>query len=194
MFNISKRLEAISSLVPFGARVCDIGTDHAYLSIYLAKTKKPKNIIALDLNEKPLKKAEENIKKYVACGISLRLSNGFQNVKKSESDTAVIAGRGAEVICDILKNGFRIVKDKEYTLILQPTTSPEILRRFLYENGFRIVKEIPIFENSKLYTIMLVKYICKAEKREEYFYYVGNLNKNDKTAKMYINFFICLFI
>ena len=57
MPGLSKRLSVIASLVPFGARVCDIGTDHAFLAIELLKSKRANSVIATDINEKPLKKA-----------------------------------------------------------------------------------------------------------------------------------------
>lgn len=154
MPKLSKRLKIIASLVPLGARVCDIGTDHAYLSIELSKRKDIKKIIAADLNSKPLYKAQENILKANANGIELRLSNGFEAIKLYETDTAVIAGIGGEVMSNILEQGFNIIKNSDYRLILQPTTSPEMLRKFLFENGFSIDNELPVLENGKLYSVI----------------------------------------
>ena len=61
MLTLTKRLQTIASLVPNGARVCDIGTDHALLSIYILKNKNPESIISTDKNEKPLEKEKKNI-------------------------------------------------------------------------------------------------------------------------------------
>ena len=61
MTNLSLRLKTIATLVPYGARVCDVGTDHAYLPIYLKKNNIAKKIIATDLNQKPLENAQKNI-------------------------------------------------------------------------------------------------------------------------------------
>ena len=49
-------------------------------------------------------------------------------------NTIIIAGIGGEVIAGILEN-CSWVKQKDYTLLLNPTTSPEKLREFLYSCG-----------------------------------------------------------
>ena len=56
---LSLRLKLIASLVPDGARVCDIGTDHAYLPIELIKSGKAISVIATDIREKPLENARK---------------------------------------------------------------------------------------------------------------------------------------
>ena len=63
MIKLSKRLEAISSLVPINSNVIDIGCDHALLDIYLYQHKISKKIIASDINVNALNNAKENIKK-----------------------------------------------------------------------------------------------------------------------------------
>ena len=64
MFKISKRLCTVAQYVRNGAIVADIGTDHAYLPIYLALEGKITRAVASDINEGPLKSAKENIKKH----------------------------------------------------------------------------------------------------------------------------------
>ena len=63
MHKISKRLETIANYVKNDAAVCDIGTDHGYLAIHLIENGIASHVIAADIGEKPLKNAEENIKK-----------------------------------------------------------------------------------------------------------------------------------
>ena len=56
MNNLSLRLSTIASLVFKGAFVCDVGTDHGFLPIFLMESGIAKGVIATDINEKPLKK------------------------------------------------------------------------------------------------------------------------------------------
>lgn len=185
MQNLSLRLKTIASLVPCGARVCDIGTDHGYLSLYLKEQNIAKSVIATDLNQKPLMSAKENILKSGVKDIDLRLGNGLSTISESEVDTVIIAGMGGEVISGILKD-CKWIKSTSHTLILQPTTSADALRRFLTENGFKIVSETPLCENGKLYSVMAVKFTGKIEFYPEHFYYIGTLTPKTEAGLLYI--------
>lgn len=187
MPTISKRLLTIASLVPSGARVCDIGADHGYLSIYISKHKNPLSVITTDINEKPLSHAKINIEKENIKNIELRLCDGLDGIKENEADTFIIAGMGGEVISGIIERGIQKVKSNNISIILQPTTSPEFLRKFLYQNGFKIKTEIPVFENNKLYSVMQVKFTGICENKPEYFYYTGLLTPETEEGLLYIN-------
>ncbi len=178
MSTLSLRLKTIASLVPPGARVCDVGTDHARLPIYLKQNNIAKTVIATDLNEKPLKNAQTNIEQSGVRGISLRLCDGLSAVTADEADTVIIAGIGGEVISGILKN-CDWIKNKGVSLILQPTTSPEVLRRFLTQNGFEIVIETPVFENKKIYSVITAKYTANKAVYPDSYYYIGEIPKTD---------------
>ena len=186
MQSLSLRLSTIASLVPFGARVCDIGTDHGFLSIYLKQSDKTRNIIAADINLMPLENARKNIEQAGVSGIDLRLSDGLSAIQKEETDTVIIAGIGGEVISGIIERGAHICKDNNVTLILQPTTSPEFLRRFLVTNGYKIIREIPIEENGKVYSVMLVKYQGIMTEKDEIYYYIGEVPTDNPIGISYI--------
>ena len=51
MPGLSVRLKTIANFVQKNARVCDVGTDHGYLSIYLKCKGIAQSVIATDLNE-----------------------------------------------------------------------------------------------------------------------------------------------
>ena len=51
MMELSKRLQAVADLVTAHYKLADIGTDHAYIPIYLTQQKKITEAVALDVNE-----------------------------------------------------------------------------------------------------------------------------------------------
>lgn len=182
---LSQRLKTIASLVPKGARVCDIGCDHGYLAIYLRLQGIAQKVIAADLNELPLKRAENNIKKLKADNIDLRLCDGLSGITKNEVDTVIIAGMGGNVISGIIER-CDFAKNEDLTFILQPTTSPEVLREFLCSRGFEIISEAVVFENNKLYSVMTVKFANRADVFENGFYYIGKIKPDTDNGKKYI--------
>lgn len=186
MPQLSIRLTAIASLVPSGARVCDIGTDHAYLAIELIRSGKASQVIATDIGEKPLSNARKNLDALGIDNVELRLCDGLSGILPHETDTVIIAGMGGEVISGILMRGKAVAARKKVTLILQPTTSPEALRLFLCNEGFEIIKEIPIFENGKLYSVMLVGFTGVSYKFDEAFLYAGKITPDTKAGLLYI--------
>ena len=183
---LSLRLSAIADFVKDKAAVCDVGTDHGYLAIHLIKSSKACRVLATDINQKPLLNAQKNIEKSGVLGIELRLCDGLLGVKRGEADTFVIAGMGGEVIAGIIEKGANITQNDDTTLILQPTTSPDFLRRFLCENGYEILREKAVFENGKLYSVMLVKFTGKKADFSEEYYYIGELKPNDEISLKYI--------
>lgn len=177
MSALSRRLSLIAALVPEGSRVCDVGTDHGYLAIHLKSSGIAESVIAADIRISPLENARSNIIKSGVTGIETRLCDGLSGISEDEIDTAIIAGMGGEVIAGILSRCEWAQKIP--TLILQPTTSPEALRRYLAENGFAIKKEPAVSENGKLYSVMLVSHTGNISKQPEYTYYIGKLNPSD---------------
>ena len=183
---LSERLSVIASLVPSGARVCDIGTDHGYLAIELIRSGKAHNVIAADICEKPLQNARKNIESSGVDSVELRLCDGFSGISSHEFDTAVIAGMGGEVISGILHRGKEIVQNENINLIFQPTTSPEALRLYLCESGFEILKEIPVYENGKSYSVMLVVYTGNKTAPAQAYYYAGKVPCDTVAGRTYI--------
>lgn len=181
---LSKRLSTIAESVPKNSRVADIGTDHGYLAIFLAQSQTAKAVIACDIRQKPLDSARRNIKNSGVTGVETRLSDGFSNIAENEIDCAVIAGIGGEVIASVLGK-CRYIKNKNYTLILQPTTSPEKLREFLFENGFCILSETAVEENNKLYSVMTVRFSGEEIDHTPMTLFTGMLDFSDETARKY---------
>ena len=154
---LSGRLKMVASLVTEGSRVADLGTDHAYIPIFLVLEGKSPSAIAMDVKQGPLQRAEEHIKEAgLADTVSVRLSDGLQNLGINEADAAVLAGMGGTLMIRILQNHWETtVSLKE--CILQPQSEVAAVRAFLLEKGFSFLEEEMVYEDGKYYPMMKVK-------------------------------------
>ena len=182
---LTKRLSLIASLVPDNSNVCDVGTGHGYLPIMVKKSRKARRVIATDIRPLPLENARKNIALSGVVGIETRLCDGLSSVDKSEADTVIIAGIGGEVISGIIKRTGWLKLSPPVLLILQPTTSPEILRRCLYENGFEISDETAVEENGKVYSVIRSIYTGKTTCCPDWFYYIGKTDVLSPDGRLY---------
>lgn len=154
---ISKRLLCCAKFVPKGARVADIGTDHGYLGIYLLQTAVSPHVIACDLRQGPLENARRNARAFDAGGeMEFRLSDGLEKIQPEEVECAVLAGMGGDLILRILSQCPWRKRDG-LTFVLQPQSAGNVLRRWLCEDGFEILREEPVQDGSFLYTVMEVR-------------------------------------
>lgn len=151
---LSKRLQGVADLVTSGNRVADVGCDHAYMSIYLVKHKNSPYVLAMDVNEGPLKRADDNIVRY-GCQdlIKTRSSNGLERLEIGEVDTVIMAGMGGMLTVEILSQDINITKSiKE--LVLQPQSDMDKVRRLLSDISYSIVEEDMVLEDGKYYVMM----------------------------------------
>ncbi|GAB6160634.1 tRNA (adenine(22)-N(1))-methyltransferase [Howardella ureilytica] len=156
---ISKRLKSVANFIPRACRVCDVGTDHGYLPVYLSQTGIAKSIIAMDLREKPLQKAKNNAKDANVFNIDFRLSDGLEKLEKNEADVITITGMGGYLIINILKKALeRNLFSEGMRIIVSPHSDYRELRYFLYRNGFLILEENAMYENKWFYNIISAKY------------------------------------
>lgn len=77
---ISERLRAVAGMVSPGCRLADVGTDHAYIPIYLMQNGVIPQAVAMDINQGPLLRATENIRRY---GLTGRIKHDSQTGWKS---------------------------------------------------------------------------------------------------------------
>lgn len=181
----SERLSLIASLIPERDSVCDVGTDHGYLSAFLALSGKYGKITATDIGEKPLLNARSNFERLGVTDVDLVLCDGLSGVSRDRADTVIIAGMGGEVISGILSRT-EFIKDSGITLILQPMTAADSLRLYLADNGFSVEKEIALEENKKLYSIMVCKYCGAPYSIDNVRQKIGILKPDTESAKNYI--------
>lgn len=154
---LTPRLRAIADMVPHGALFADIGTDHAYLPVWLISHGVIDHAIAADLKEGPLERARETAGKYsLADRMDFRLCDGLTAVREGEATAIAIAGMGGDTIAHILSQA-PWTKDPAVTLFLQPMTSQPDLRQWLSGHGYHIESERIAREGEKLYTIWLVR-------------------------------------
>lgn len=180
---LSPRLLAIAKLIE-GDVFADIGTDHALLPVYLLQNNKIKTAIASDVNKGPLKAADKTAKTYGAT-LDLRLGSGISTLKHNECHCICIAGMGGELICSILED-FKATNNP--TLILQPMSAIEDVRKFLFENGYKIISETIVEDDNKLYVI--IKTSKGSDEINEYGYFLSRKSFENPLFLDYINHLI----
>lgn len=150
---LTPRLQTVADFVPERTRFVDIGTDHAYLPVWLLQEGKISTAIAADIREGPLSCAKRTAADY-GTEMEFRLCDGLVDIDKDEVDSIAIAGMGGETMIHILS---AVTWAGEKTLVLQPMSRQPELRQWLYENGFAIIREKTAQEGDTLYTVMLVE-------------------------------------
>jgi tRNA (adenine22-N1)-methyltransferase len=142
----TERIKRLASCVARGERVADIGPDHGYLGIWLARQGVTDQVIMTDIAEGPLAIARRNAEEY--GGFDFRLGDGLAPLEPGEVDTVVIAGMGGETIIGILAAD--IEKTRSFPkYVLQPRTKAELLREWLTSAGFRITAEDTVPERGR---------------------------------------------
>ncbi|USG63843.1 tRNA (adenine(22)-N(1))-methyltransferase TrmK [Brevibacillus ruminantium] len=152
---ISRRLQTIASFCPEGARVADIGSDHALLASYLIENKMASHVVAGELNEGPFQAAKKQIQSIGAEDrVSVRKGDGLAVLAPGEVDVICIAGMGGQLIVSILADGAEKLEGVN-RLILQPNVGEELVRRWMQENGWQLTHETILEEDGIIYEILV---------------------------------------
>ena len=177
--NLSKRLQAVATLVDIGVNVIDVGCDHAYLDIYLTLNNN-NTCLATDINENALNNAKNNIKKYkLSRKIKTKLTIGLDGIEVKNTDNIVIAGMGTHTILEILNTN-----KLSNTLIISSNNDIELLRREVVKLGYYIDSEIFLYDNNKPYII--IKFIKGKKKYKNIDYKLGPILKHNKEYIKYL--------
>ena len=184
---LDNRLKLCADFVRNGAKLADIGTDHAYLPVWLCRIGRCPCAIAADINPEPLKRGQSTIIESGMSGrIETRLSDGLKEIKSDEADDIVIAGMGGELIAKILSE-CSFATDSSKHFILQPMTKSEVLIAWLCENGFKILKQDCCVASGKCYTVILAEYSGEKHIADELYCYLGELSaKSNETHLRFI--------
>lgn len=155
---LSQRLKVVADFVPQNSRVADIGSDHAYLPVYLMKQKQIEFGIASEVAKGPLDNAIQEIKaEGLSDRIDTRLADGLLSVQPEDKiDCVTIAGMGGTLIKNILENGKSHLSSDEL-LILQPNVGEDRLRTWLMNNQYEISDETILREDGHTYEIIVAK-------------------------------------
>ena len=187
MEKLDSRLAAAAEFVGYGTVAADIGTDHGYLVCWLVENGVCQKAYATDINEKPLESAKNLISQMgLEDKIETRLTNGLSGLPEKEINEVLICGMGGETIMEIL-GAHDWVKSERVHLVLQPMSRADSLRRWLYENGWRIAEEKAVEAEGHIYSVMSVEYSGDKETPDEIFCSIGKISKQaDKIAVKYM--------
>lgn len=175
IINISERLKCVAGLVNKGARVADIGTDHAYLPIYLVQNGISNKVYACDVRKEPLRRAKLHIDEYgLSDKITTQLCDGLKGINKGDVDTVTICGMGGKLMKNILKAGIDKLGDNTQ-LVLSAQSELRDFRKYLLETGIDIKSEHMLLEDGKYYFI----FDCVYNTQDEYYLNVTNIQQNN---------------
>ena len=175
IINISERLKCVAGLVNKGARVADIGTDHAYLPIYLVQNGISNKVYACDVRKEPLRRAKLHIDEYgLSDKITTQLCDGLKGINKGDVDTVTICGMGGKLMKNILKAGIDKLGDNTQ-LVLSAQSELRDFRKYLIEAGIYIKSEHMLLEDGKYYFI----FDCVYNTQDEYYLNVTNIQQNN---------------
>ncbi|MBR5140436.1 MAG: SAM-dependent methyltransferase [Clostridia bacterium] len=173
-FTLDTRLDCAAKFVRQGARFADIGTDHAYLPIFLLKSGKISYAVCSDINEGPLNSARENARDAgIFESIEFTLADGADALCGKGLTDIAICGMGGELIAGIVEKA-ELFKNKDIQLILQPMSKFAHLRRALAVGGFEIRGEAYSSSQGKLYVTFSVFYTGTARDIDEFEAEFGN--------------------
>ncbi|WP_416144519.1 tRNA (adenine(22)-N(1))-methyltransferase [Planococcus koreensis] len=165
---LSYRLGRVASHVPEGAIVADIGSDHAYLPCYLVAEGLAERAIAGEVVKGPFESAKKQVRQEgLEDRITVRLASGLAAIEPADGVTAItIAGMGGPLIASILEQDKARLEGVQ-RLILQPNVHAKAIREWAAANGWYIVNEEILEENSKIYEIIVLEPAGKAVEFEE---------------------------
>lgn len=174
-------------MVRKGSSVADIGTDHAYLPAYLILNGISPKALACDVRKGPLENAGKTVEHYgIEKEITLRLSDGFDEIEPFEADDFIMCGMGGTLMEQLVSRTYWL-KDKRKRIIVQPQSHAEDIRRFFVENGFEILFEDACIDSGKLYCAMAAEYTGEITVKPLSYIYSGELSKcQKKEAKLFL--------
>ena len=179
---LDARLRCVARQVRPGSRLADIGTDHAFLPVWLVENGVCPRAIASDLRPGPAAAARRTIEAAgLADRLEVRVGDGLSPLKAGEVDDIVMAGMGGETMAAIL-DACSWAKDGRLHWVFQPMTRPQALRRTLLTQGFSILGEEVAAQGERLYVVLRARYDGTPPVTQEAAYYIGALPAKEGAA------------
>ncbi|WP_026569924.1 MULTISPECIES: tRNA (adenine(22)-N(1))-methyltransferase TrmK [Sediminibacillus] len=151
---VSDRIRCIASFLPKGALFADIGSDHAYLPVYVCHLDKKAAAIAGEINEGPYQSAKNNVAaEGLTDRIEVRKGDGLAVISANEVNQVVIAGMGGSLISTILEEGKEKL-ERVGQIIAQPNVEARAVRMWLQGNGYRLAGEAIVEEAGHTYEVI----------------------------------------
>ena len=167
---LTPRLKCVADMAGKCGVLADIGTDHAYIPMYMVQNSLADRAIASDVVDGPVKIAAGNVSENnLSDKVKVVKADGLDGV--SGADTIVIAGMGGKLICEILGRNLKTAHSAK-RLVLQPMTCSEDVRKLLCSEGFAIVKERLAKEENKIYNVIVAEN-GNLSFEDEFYFYVG---------------------
>ena len=155
--HLGARLETIGSMVQQYSSIADIGTDHAYLPVWLIKNGIIHHAIAADIAAGPCAAARHTITQYgLQLLVDIRQGDGLAVLEPGEVANVILAGMGASTMIEILEARPRVVQCLN-SLILQPMIGVAQLREWAQRNNYTISAESLCREAGHFYVVLVIK-------------------------------------
>ena len=150
-----ERLRAVFELMGAAEFAADVGCDHGRLSAALITSGRVKTVYASDISPASADKAaalarelgiSDSMRVFCADGLSF-LDGAVPGIR------IAICGMGGELIAKILSASPDVVSNAAL-IVMQPMRGEAELRRYLYENRFRITDERVVLDNGRYYQVI----------------------------------------
>ena len=186
---LDDRLKACASLVR-GDFAVDIGTDHAYVPIYLIQNQLCSRVVASDVRAGPVRRARQNVEAYgLSELIQVVQAYGLQSDAFLGCSDVIIAGMGGDLIVKLIDScSWRGQKGVRF--ILQPMTKAERLRFYLWKHGYEITEELIAYDErgseNRVYQILGCTYTGLMTDFTEMDLLIGKHQPNDMQLTMLV--------
>ena len=185
---LSQRLQQVADTVNKSNIIADIGTDHAYVPIYLVKNNVVNKAIAADISQGSCKKAQLNVNNnHLSDLIDVRCGNGLEVIDSDEKvDTIVIAGMGGLMTISVLESNKQAVNNASQ-LVLQPQKDISKVRQYIHSIGYKITNEVMLIDANKYYNVINAEKGNEEYTELEYLFGKILIENKSEILKEYVN-------